>query len=69
MLKEEMCTKDLEARKKIILDIQRYAAEQQYYVYLYCVGIIGSWQPYMKNYASNLTLDYGGRAAALWLDR
>jgi ABC-type transport system substrate-binding protein len=69
MLKEEMRTKDLEARKKIIFDIQRYAAEQQYYVYLYCVGIIGSWQPYMKNYASNLTLDYGGRAAALWLDR
>jgi len=31
MLKEEMRTKDLEARKKIIFDIQRYAAEQQYY--------------------------------------
>jgi peptide/nickel transport system substrate-binding protein len=69
MLKEEMRTKDLEARKKIIFDIQRYAAEQQYYVYLYCVGITGSWQPYVKNYAPNLTFDFGGRAAALWLDR
>jgi peptide/nickel transport system substrate-binding protein len=69
MLKEEMRTKDLEARKKIIFDIQRYAAEQQYYVYLYCVGVTGSWQPYVKNYAPNLTFDYGGRAAALWLDR
>jgi peptide/nickel transport system substrate-binding protein len=69
MLQEEMRTKDLETRKKLIFDIQRYAAEQQYYVYLYCVGITGSWQPYVKNYAPNLTFDYGGRAAALWLDR
>jgi len=69
MLKEQMRTKDLEVRKKIIFDIQRYAAEQQYYVYLYCVGITGSWQPYVKNYAPHLTQDDGSRAAALWLDR
>ena len=31
--------------------------------------ITGSWQPYVKNYAPNLTFDYGSRAAALWLDR
>ncbi len=34
MLKEQRRTKDLEARKKLIFDIQRYVAEQQYYVYL-----------------------------------
>jgi peptide/nickel transport system substrate-binding protein len=69
MLKEQMRTKDLEARKQLIFDIQRYAAEQQYYVYLYCAGITASWQPYVKNYAPNLSFDYGNRAAALWLDR
>src|SRR5262249_28660356 len=69
LLQEQRRTKDLEARKKLIFDIQRYAAEQQYYVYLYSVGITGSWQPYVKNYAPNLTFDYGSRAAALWLDR
>jgi peptide/nickel transport system substrate-binding protein len=69
MLKEQMRVKDPEARKQLIFDIQRYAAEQQYYVYLYCVGIAASWQPYVKNYAPNLTFDYGNRAAALWLDR
>jgi peptide/nickel transport system substrate-binding protein len=69
LLKEQMRTRDLEARKQLIVDIQRYAAEQQYYVYLYCVGITGSWQPYVKSYAPNLTFDYGNRAAALWLDR
>jgi peptide/nickel transport system substrate-binding protein len=69
MLKEQRRTKDLEARKKLIFDIQRYAAEQQYYVYTSAVMITSSWQPYVKNYAPNPTFDYGGRAAALWLER
>jgi peptide/nickel transport system substrate-binding protein len=69
MLKEQRHTKDLEARKKLIFDIQRYAAEQQYYVYTSAVMITGSWQPYVKNYAPNMTFDYGSRVAVLWLDR
>ena len=69
MLKEQMRIKDLETRRRLIFDIQRYAAEQQYYIYLYAAGITGSWQPYVKNYAPNPTFDYGSRAAALWLDR
>jgi peptide/nickel transport system substrate-binding protein len=69
MLKEQMRIRDVEARRKAVFDIQRYAAEQQYYVYLYCLGITGSWQPYVKNYAPNPSFDYGSRAAALWLDR
>lgn len=69
MLKEQMRTKDLEARRKLIFDIHRYAAEQQYYVYLYSAGLTGSWRPYVKNYAPNSSFDYGNRAAALWLDR
>jgi peptide/nickel transport system substrate-binding protein len=69
MLKAQRRTKDLEARKKIIFDIQRYAAEQQYYVYTNSVMVTSSWQPYVKNFAPNLTFDYGSRVAALWLDR
>jgi peptide/nickel transport system substrate-binding protein len=69
MLKEQRRTKDLEARKQLIFDIQRYAAQQQYYVYTNSNMITASWQPYVKNYAPNLSFDYGGRAAALWLDR
>ncbi len=69
MLKEQRRTKDLEARRKIIYDIQRYAAEQQYYVYI-CVSMVtASWAPYVKNYGPNITFDYGSRAAALWLER
>src|SRR6266571_5667828 len=69
MLKEQRRTKDLETRRKLIYNIQRYAAEYQYYIYLHSGMITGSWQPYVKNYAPNLSFDYGGRAAALWLDR
>jgi peptide/nickel transport system substrate-binding protein len=69
MLKEQRRTKDLEARKKIIFDIQRYVAEQQYYVYLNSTTITGSWQPYVKNFAPKHSFDYGSRVAALWLER
>jgi peptide/nickel transport system substrate-binding protein len=69
MMKEQMRTQDLEARRKLIFDIQRYAAEQQYYVYLYSPALTGSWQPYVKNYAPNSSFDYGNRSAALWLER
>ena len=69
MFKAQRRTQDVEARKHIIFDMQRYAAEQQYYVYLISPIFTASWQPYVKNYALNFTQDYGGRAAALWLDR
>jgi peptide/nickel transport system substrate-binding protein len=69
MLKEQRRTKDLEARKQLIFDIQRYEAEQQYYVYLYCPMVTGSHQSYVKNYAPNSLEEYGMAAATLWLDR
>jgi peptide/nickel transport system substrate-binding protein len=69
MLKEQRRTSALEARKQIIFDILRYEAEQQHYVYTNSSMITGTWQPYVKNYAPNLTFDYGSRAAALWLER
>ena len=69
MLKEQRRIKDLEARKQIIFEFQRYEAEQQYYVYANSAMMTGSWQPYVKNYAPNQTFDYGSRTAALWLER
>jgi peptide/nickel transport system substrate-binding protein len=69
MLHEQRRTKDLAARKHIIHDIQRYVAEQQYYVYTNSSMLTGSWQPYVKNFSPNHSFDFGNRAAALWLDR
>jgi len=31
--------------------------------------ITGTWQPYVENDVPDPTFDYGGRAAALWLDK
>jgi len=69
MLKEQRRIKDLEARKKIIHDIQRYAAEHVYFVYLNVIIATAAWQPYVKNLGPNITFDSGSRTAALWLDR
>jgi peptide/nickel transport system substrate-binding protein len=69
MVQEQRRIKDPEARRRLIFDMQRYAAEQQYYVYLSSAVVTGSWQPYVKNFAPNLTADFGSRAAALWLER
>ena len=69
MIKAQRRVQDLAARQQLIFDVQRYAAVQQYYVYLISSMLTASWQPYVQNYAPNLTFDYGGRAAALWLDR
>ena len=69
MVQEQRRLKDPEARKQLIFDIQRYAAEQQYYVYLASQVITASWQAYVKNFAPNLSADFGSRVAALWLER
>jgi peptide/nickel transport system substrate-binding protein len=57
MLKEQRRTRDLEARRQLIFDIQRYVAMQQYYIYTNSNMITGTWQPYVKNYAPNPTFD------------
>ena len=69
MIKEQRRLRDLDARKKLIADIQRYIADQQYYVCLASPMYTGSWQPHIKNHAANVTYDYGSRVASLWLDR
>jgi ABC-type transport system substrate-binding protein len=69
MLKAQRRTKDLEARRHIVFDIQRYAAEQQYYVNTSVNMITASWAPYVRNYGPNITFDFGSHAAALWLER
>jgi ABC-type transport system substrate-binding protein len=69
MLQEQRRIQDRETRKQRIFDIQRYIAEQQYYVFTISLTSTYTWQPYVKNYAPNLSFDYGARVAALWLDK
>jgi ABC-type transport system substrate-binding protein len=69
MVQEQRRTKDPQARKRIIDDMQRLVAEQAYRINLISPMITGSWQPYVQNCTPNQTFDFGGRAAALWLER
>jgi peptide/nickel transport system substrate-binding protein len=69
MIKEQRRLRDLDARKKLVADIQRYLADQQYYVCLASPMYTASWPPHVRNHTANVTYDYGSRVAALWLDR
>ena len=69
MLVRQRRTQDLAKRREIIHDIQRHLAKQQYYVQLGSAIQIGVWDAAVKNYAPNVSYDYGGRLQAAWLDR
>jgi len=69
MIKLQRRTLDVAKRREIVFDIQRYLAEQVYYVYDPSYTTVSAWEPYVKNFAPNLGHDYGGRLMAAWLDR
>ena len=69
MLVAQRRTQDLAKRRKIIHDIQRHLAMQQYYVQLASAIQLAVWDPAVKNYGPNVSYDYGGRLQAAWLDR
>ena len=62
-------TFDVTRRRAILYDIQRYLAEQAYYLYGPSGKVISAWEPYVKNFMPNLGNDYGGRLMAAWLDK
>jgi peptide/nickel transport system substrate-binding protein len=69
MLVRQRRTQDLAKRREIIHEIQRHLARQQYYVQLASGIVIGVWDAAVKNYAPNVSYDYGGRLMTAWLDR
>jgi peptide/nickel transport system substrate-binding protein len=69
LLVRQRRTADVAARRRLIHDIQRHAAAQQYIIEIYSPVTIFVWDPKLKNYGPNLGYDYGGRLVAAWLDR
>jgi len=70
MIKLQRRTFDVAKRRDIVYDIQRYLAEQVYYLYPSpSAKVVGAWEPYVKNYLPNIGNDYGGRMMAAWLDK
>jgi len=60
---------DASKRRELVHAFQRHAAVQQYYVHLPSGIHVAAWDAALKNYAPNMSNDYGGRLAAAWLDR
>jgi peptide/nickel transport system substrate-binding protein len=56
------------SRKKMIDDIQRYCADQVYYVYTPYPKNVSSWSARMKNYGSKNSFDRGAVMEVVWLD-
>ena len=56
------------SRKKAIDDIQRYCAEQVYYVYTPYPRNVSSWNGRVKNYGSKNSFDRGAVLEVVWLD-
>ena len=69
MLIRQRRTADLAKRREVIFDIQRYLAQQQYYVQMPSAVQIAVWDAAVKNYSPNVSYDYGGRLMAAWLER
>jgi len=57
------------SRKKIIDDIQRYAAERAYYLYTPYPKNVSSWTPRVKNYGCKNSFDRGAQFEVVWLDK
>ena len=69
LLVRQRRTQDPAARRRIIHDIQRHIAVQQYIAEIYSPVTIFVWDGTVKNYGPNLGYDYGGRLMAAGLDR
>ena len=69
MIRLQRRTFDVAKRRDILWDLQRYVAQQAYYLYGPSVSAVAAWAPYVQNYAPNIGHDVGGRMMAAWLDR
>jgi len=69
LLVRQRRTPDPAARRRLIHEIQRHVAVQQYIMEIYAPVTIFVWDGALKNYGPNLGYDYGGRLVAAWLDR
>src|SRR5262249_48692276 len=70
MLKLQRRTFDEKKRREIVYDIQRVCSQQAYYLYVSpSAKVLSAWEPYVKNFSPNISLDYGGRLMIAWLDK
>jgi peptide/nickel transport system substrate-binding protein len=69
LIKLQRRTFDVNKRRQIVYDVQRYAAEAGYWGVDGSVNVVSAWESYIKNYMPNNGFDFGGRLMAAWIDK
>jgi peptide/nickel transport system substrate-binding protein len=69
LLVRQRRTFELQKRKELVNEIQRYLAKQQYYITTNSGVYVCVWDGALQNYGPNIGYDYGGRLVAAWLNR
>jgi ABC-type transport system substrate-binding protein len=69
MISQQRRIFDIPKRRDMLYEIQRYLAEQVYYIYGPSPVTVSAWEPHVKNFAPNLGHDYGGRLMVAWLSQ
>ena len=63
-------TFDEKKRREILWDIQRHFSQQAYHLFVSpSAKALAGWEPYVKNFMPNVSMDYGGRLMIAWLDK
>ena len=57
------------SRKKAVDDIQRYVADQVYYVFTPYPKNVSSWTPWVKNYQPKNSFDRGAQLEVVWIEK
>ena len=68
MLDAQRRARSIAARRRIVADIQRHAAERVYYVYPPTPKSLAAWSPRVRDYAPTDSLDRGAQLESVWLD-
>ena len=68
MLEAQRRARRSRARRRIVTDIQRHAAERVYYVYPPTPKSLAAWSPRVRDYEPTDSLDRGAQLESVWLD-
>ncbi len=68
MLDAQRRARSIAARRRIVADIQRHAAERVYYVYPPTPKSLAAWSPRVRGYEPTDSLDRGAQLESVWLD-
>ena len=63
-------TFDEKKRRELVFEIQRHFAQQAYHLFVSpSAKVLAGWEPYVKNFMPNASMDYGGRLMVAWIDK